>query len=112
MLLWAVAHTAVPSDFTELGLKPPWNHPHVTFFAFNRSPMFLPDIEMYVLGGARVQSSSDGSGRGSPITEPDETLPAALPAVTVAPCVCPAIRFSAPGVDGPNTVPKELSLMA
>ena len=49
MFLWFAAQTAAPSALRELGLKPPWNQPHVTPFAFRRSPAFWPDIETFVL---------------------------------------------------------------
>ena len=45
-------------------------------------------------------------------------LPAALPTrpepsgASLAPCVWPEIRLAAPGVDGPNVVLYELSLIA
>ena len=51
-------------------------------------------------------------GRGSPMTDPAETFPGAVPAVIVAPWVWPEMRFSAPGVEGPNCVLNELSLIA
>ena len=83
--------------------------------ALSSSPTLLPDIVTNVfLGG----SQSSSAGRASPITVPKPvfasiafTLPAAEPLTTVAPQVCPATRFSAPGVDGPKVVPNELSLM-
>ncbi len=60
-----------------------------------------------------MQSSSEGSGRGSPITAPeDDTLPLALPAVRIAPAVLPEIKLITPGAEGPNVVLNELSLMA
>ena len=40
-------------------------------------------------------------------------MPVALPEVTrAAPVVCPEISWITPGADGPNVVPKELSLIA
>src|SRR5437868_2674090 len=98
MLACCVAQTAIPSAFTELGLNPPWNHPHVMFLVLSRSPAFLPDNET-VVRPAGTQSSK--AGRASPMTELPETLPAAEPFTSVAPCVCAAIRFRAPGVEGP-----------
>ncbi len=48
-------------------------------------------------------------GCGSPIT-----VPAGVTAelVCAKPCVCPEMRFSAPGVEGPKVVEYELSLIA
>jgi hypothetical protein len=69
------------------------------------SPTLRPDI---VTVGWLEQSSSAGSG--SPITVPFETMSGI--AAGVAPCVCPATRLKAPGVDGPNVEPKEASLIA
>src|SRR5579885_567185 len=111
ILLCEVAQVAFPFTSTELGLNPPWNQPHVIPFAFSRSPTFCPLMVIKVLVGM-VQSSSATDGLGSPITEPAETFPAGFPEVTVAPCVCPAMRFKTPGVEGPKVVPNELSLIA
>src|SRR5579862_1524196 len=108
MLACAVAHTAVPAT-TDEGLKPPWNHPQVMCLAFSRSPTFIPDMEA-LAALAIVQSSKAAIGRGSPITVPLATLFAMSGVVT--PWVCPEIKFRAPGVDGPNVVLKELSLIA
>src|SRR5215470_3667261 len=112
------------------GLKPPMNHPHVTPCSLSKSPTFRPVIVMYVrafagaAGDGNVQSSNAGEGRGSPMTEPTPvpsiavTLPAALPVrpersgASDAPWVCPEIRLSAPGVEGPNPVLNERSLIA
>ena len=88
--------------------KPPLNQPQVTPLAFSRSPMLrlFGSIDVEV---SRVSQISP-VGWGSPNTVP--------PAVTakgrsgVKPWVCPEMRFSAPGVDGPNTVEYELSLIA
>src|ERR1051326_8372501 len=111
MVLCEVAQTAVPSAARELGAKPPWNQPHVSCLEFSRSPTFLPVI-ITCVRFAIVQSSSAAGGRASPISDPPETMPLGLPAVTVRPCVVPEITFNAPGVEGPNTVEKELSLIA
>ena len=37
-------HPVVPLLFTVARLKPPMKPPHEMFFAFSKSPMFLPDI--------------------------------------------------------------------
>src|SRR5438270_11495016 len=100
MLVWLVAHTAVPLT-TDDGLKPPWNQPQVMFCLSSRSPMFVPDI-CALAAVAIVQSSRAAGGRGSPITVPLSTLPGVS---GVAPCVWPLIRLSAPTVDGPKFVP-------
>src|SRR5215467_482072 len=112
------------------GLKPPWNHPQVTPCSLSKSPTFRPLNVMNVRGAAgaagdgSVQSSNSGEGRGSPVTEPTPvasiavTLPPALPVrpersgASIAPWVCPEIRLTAPGVEGPNPVLNERSLIA
>src|SRR3974390_703933 len=100
MLLWAVAHAAVPLVL-ELGRNPPWNQPHVTFLALRRSPTFFPDMVTSVFA-VRVQSSRAAEGRASPINEPESTTPLGLPEVIVAPAVWPEIRLMTPGAEGPN----------
>src|SRR5260370_35481099 len=95
------------------------------FLPFNRSPTFLPDTVIWLtvwnFGFDATQSSS--RGRGSPITAPVVAALAMLPeALAGLPLgrvgnkvpgkVFPAIKLSAPGVDGPNVVPQELSLTA
>src|SRR2546428_506000 len=87
--------------------KPPWNQPQVTPFAFSRSPMFLSFGSTVVVTSLVSQISP--AGCGSPITVPF-AVTAGL--VVAKPCVCPEMRLSAPGVDGPNPVPYELSLIA
>src|SRR5262249_56840013 len=114
------AHTAgVVAVAAVVGLKPPWNHPHVTWCAFRRWPVLWPVTMVTCDAVAIVQSSSAADGRGSPMIVPicvvgsmAVTLPDALPRVSIAPHVCPATRFSAPGVDGPNPVLNESSLIA
>src|SRR5215471_7566509 len=108
MFVCAVAHTAVPPT-TEDGRKPPWNHPQVITLALSRSPTFVPDIAAFG-AVAIVQSSKSAIGRGSPMMLPFATL-SGISGVVV-PWVWPEIKFSAPGVEGPNVVLKELSLMA
>src|SRR6266852_5648238 len=93
--------------------------------AFSRSPTFLPDTVIWLtfwnLGFDATQSSS--KGRGSPMTAPVVAPPAIFPlAVAGLPFglvgdrvpgkVFPATRLRAPGVDGPNVVPQEFSLIA
>src|SRR5260370_11191658 len=88
--------------------KPPWNQPQVTPFAFSRSPMFLlwgsTDVEL-----SRVSHLSP-VGCGSPMTVP-LAAGTALPSAE-NPWVCPEMRLSAPGLDGPNVVLNELSFIA
>ena len=60
---------------------------------------YVPDMAIFVAAGGEQSSKS---GRGSPMTLPAVTLPAISGGV--APWVCPAIKFSAPGVEGPKTV--------
>src|SRR5713101_5394661 len=103
----------------------PWNQPQVMPLAFSRSPTFLPDTVIWLtfwnLGFDATQSSSNG--RGSPIIAPVVIALAMLPDALaglpfgrvgnkVAGNVFPATRLSAPGVEGPNVVPQELSLIA
>src|SRR6185312_3897904 len=95
---------ALPLPSTPVGRKPPSNQPHVRCLALSRSPTFWPDIVTVPL----AQSSSAVDGSGSPITVPFSTPLAA----TVAPCVWPLTRSSAPTVEGPKFVPNELSLSA
>src|SRR5215472_8141329 len=112
------------------GLKPPWNHPHVMPCSLSKSPTFRPVIVMYdraaagAAGEGNVQSSNAGEGRGSPVTEPTPmasiavTFPAAPPVrpersgASIAPWVCTETRLTAPGVEGPNPVLNERSLIA
>src|SRR5215471_16922645 len=108
MLVWAVAHTAMP-PVTDDGLKPPWNQPQVMPFLFSRSPTFVPLIAAFD-ADVIVQSSFAATGRGSPMMVPLSTVLAI--AGVVAPWVWPEIRLSAPTVDGPKLVLKELSLIA
>src|SRR5271165_5779444 len=92
-------------------LNPPSNQPHVNPLALSKSPTFLPVIAKV---GAPEAISPVGSA--SDISVPTPPGPGAT-SITVsviagdAPCVCPEIRFSAPGVEGPVTVPYELSLI-
>src|SRR5208282_118912 len=98
--------------------KPPSNHPQVMFFAFSRSPTFVPTIEtmLVVCNPGFVSTHSSPAGRGSPMTAPVVApfamLPDALAAAplglvgkSVAVAVVPAIKLRAPTEDGPNIVP-------
>src|SRR5260370_35545984 len=88
--------------------KPPWNQPQVTPFAFSRSPMFLL-LESTEVEVSRVSHLSP-VGCGSPMTL---ALAAGTAFPSAAnPCVLPESRLRAPGVDGPNVVLNELSLIA
>src|SRR5229473_3002338 len=102
-----------------VGRKPAWNQPQAMCRSLRRSPTFRPVIVILADVGARLSVQSSSAGRGSPMTDPRfvlgsiaVTFPAALPNVSVAPQVWPAMRLRAPGVDGPNVVLKELSLIA
>src|SRR5581483_5152546 len=97
MLVWVAAQSA----------NPPWNQPQVIPFAFKRSPTFLlfGSVEVVL---SRVSHLSP-AGCGSPITV-RFNVTAGL--VVANPCVWPEMRFRAPGVEGPKTVLKELSLIA
>src|SRR6516164_298793 len=108
MLACDAPHTADPPAVVDVGAKPPWNQPHVTFCLLSRSPMFVPETEA-LAALAIVQSSFAAGGRGSPMTVPLLTFPGLS---GVAPCVWPLMRSSAPTVDGPKFVPYELSLIA
>src|ERR1700730_14919211 len=87
--------------------KPPLNQPQVIPLAFRRSPTFL-FFESVDVDVSRVSHLSPVAC-GSPIT-----VAAAVTAglVVAKPCVCPEIRLSAPGVEGPKFVEYELSLIA
>src|SRR5215469_15467251 len=94
--------------------NPPMNEPQVTPAAFSRSPIFWPDMVIWVRLGLE-QMSPDGSG--SPITAPVVAALAMFPLadrllVMVPANVVPATRLRSPGVEGPKEVPKELSLIA
>ncbi len=70
---------------------------------------------MFLLfGSTEVELSRESHispvGCGSPITLP--VAAGTAPPSAVNPCVWPEIRLSAPGVDGPNIVLNELSLIA
>ena len=41
MLSWVAPQTAPPL-LADVGAKPPWNQPQVTWLALSRSPMFWP----------------------------------------------------------------------
>src|SRR5579871_1498237 len=99
----AVLQAATPFVTAE-GAKPPSNQPQVRCAAFNKSPMFTP-----LIAAVAPAEQSSNVGSRSPMTVPFTTF--LLVPVTVAPLVWPEIRLSAPGVDGPNSVSKELSLI-
>src|SRR5882672_9047295 len=123
----ALPQAREPSGFFPVSAKPPLNQPQVTDFLLRRSPMFSPDIVTRVLfavprTGVRRQLSKPG--RGSPMRAPElrppAIAPAGLPGVVplaakgsmLAPPVLPEMRLTAPTLEGPKLVPKELSLMA
>jgi hypothetical protein len=41
-MLLCVAPQTAPLALVDVGVKPPWNQPQLTCWAFSRSPMFLP----------------------------------------------------------------------
>src|SRR5262249_17885703 len=96
-----------------VGANPPANQPQVISCLLNRSPtlswpgplpVFFTELEVLPVG---AQSSK--AGRGSPMTAPVAPAPASMPPVPpplilVPSLVFPAIRFSAPTVEGPNAV--------
>src|SRR5260221_662237 len=106
MFWWLAPQTFLPPVVLE-GLKPPWNQPQVMPLAFKRSPTLVP---LMLIRLEKLLAQSSRSGRGSPITVPLATLLATSDGV--APWVWPAIRLSAPTLEGPKVVLKELSLIA
>src|SRR5262249_55139126 len=117
--VWLVGVSA--SEKLSLGRKPPWNQPHERPAAFSSSPMFFPDSPT----ASRVEQSSQ-YGWASLVSEKPpcpSAVTSAFGAVAVAtlglftscavstPPVSPETRLIAPGADGPNVVPYELSLI-
>src|SRR5882757_3043897 len=103
-----------------VGVNPPWNQAHETPFALNKSPTFLLLLSIPIRSPP-LQSSNAGSGSPmtllavTPLSVVVITSPAAIAPTSVAgsaPPVMPEITLIAPGVDGPNTVSNELSLIA
>ena len=84
-----------------VGLNPPWKNPQLMFLALSRSPTLRPVI---ITLSRVVQSSKNGCG--SLMTAPAmESAPNGVErSAGIAPPVWPAIRFSAPGDEGPNVV--------
>src|ERR1700755_312380 len=120
MFWWVDPQVALTVPSTAVGLKPPWNQPHVTPRALIRSPMFLL---VFCRPTVVEPEQSSNAGSGSAMIVPLATLlpcevsgvswePFGLGPGVIAPCVSPEIRFSAPGVDGPNCVVQALSLSA
>ncbi len=102
-----------PSAFVIVRSKPPEKKPHEMFAAVRRSPMFWPPI-VPCAPVEGEQTSPIGSASLIIVSEP---LPPSVSSpvpfnVSTTPLVWPEIRFSAPGVDGPNVVLYELSLIA
>src|SRR5665213_4056338 len=128
MLLWRESHLAiVPPDalYGAVGVKPPWNQPHVTDCAFRRLPIFFPAIAPSGRGDVWLfPEQSSNAGSMSEVSVPtwaasaEETngdcASTEPPSGSTAdiPWVWPATRLSAPGVEGPKVDPNELSLMA
>jgi len=104
----------VPFVFTVCRLNPPLNHPQVTSAAFNKSRMFLPLIRTCNVV-AEEHTSFNGSGSPIAVCPPLRSLmtePPEIPFVVATAFVWPEMRLRAPGVEGPKTVPKELSFNA
>src|SRR5262245_35424877 len=127
-LLCVAPQTANPvgeSAAVTVGLNPPWNQPHVMPLRFSRSPTFVPSmaprlkVDVWLVS---AQSSHAGSGSlmtvptpapfGDCTTKGSDVMVCVTELTATMPCVLPEIRFTAPGVDGPNTVSNELSLIA
>src|ERR1700754_893490 len=116
-------HTANPLALP-VGRKPPWNQPQVTPLSFSRSPMFLPSwIARLSVAVWFLSEQSSYAGSGSLITVPTplssgevtkgSDVGSCVTDVTACvPWVWPEMRLIAPGVDGPNVVLYELSLIA
>ena len=85
-------------------LNPPIKPPQEIPEALSRLPMFCPDMVRFVV----FDEQTSPFGSASLITVDDPAPPATIAklaaVVPVAPLVWPEIRFSAPGVDGPNPV--------
>src|SRR3954470_7673644 len=124
MLLCVAPHTAYPLA-VPVGLKPPWNQPHVTRRSLSRSPTLRPCIAArlsLLVWFLPEQSSHAGSGSliivPMPLASGEATAYASVVGSCVTgvsactPCVLPEIRLMAPGEDGPNTVLNELSFNA
>src|SRR5262245_6610943 len=127
-LLCEAPQTANPdgeSVAETVGLKPPWNQPQVTPLRLSRSPMFVPSIAPRLLVDVWLLSEqSSHAGSKSPMSVPTpapfgdcvmfgaDVIWWVTDVSATAPCVCPEIRLTAPGVDGPNTSLCELSLIA
>src|ERR1700720_4205976 len=107
----------VPEAMTPLALvlvmerlKPPWKKPQEMPAAFNRSPMFLPDMLKYEV--VEEQTSLAGSASLMSVKPPwpsGMTVPV-VPTWLMTPLVWPEMRLMAPGVEGPKVEPKEWSL--
>src|SRR5258708_39283464 len=125
MLVCVAPQTAKPAALVLVGRKPPWNQPDVMLLEFSRSPTLRPwsAARLFVLTWLPSEQSSN-AGSGSPNTVPTPWAlgePTVFGSLTCAPVseftamassVEPETRFSAPGVDGPNWVSSELSLIA
>src|SRR5580692_4632720 len=95
--------------------KPPSNQPQVTPLVFSRSPMFLlvmvavtPDVVEHV---SPVGSESPIMVR-PPLPSATAALLEGVPLAGMSPSVCPEIRLTAPGLEGPKFVVHMLSLRA
>src|SRR5579885_609810 len=99
-------HPVVPFELVTDRSKPPMNAPHEIPAALSRSPIFLPAIWTWLRVGAE-QTSPTGSASLISVSPPLPSLTSKLLLgfrLTAIPLVCPDMRLSAPGVDGPNTV--------
>src|SRR5690349_19772341 len=102
MLVDVAPQTALPS-LEPVGRKPPWNQPQVTLLALSRSPTLRP-LTVTIPAFGFEQSSSCGSGSAITVPAAVMTSSSSFSSAGSAPCVFPATRLSAPGVDGPKLV--------
>src|SRR5579875_863236 len=117
MLVWLLSQWAVPLASRLVGRKPPSNQPQVTPRAFSRLPILV--LVKYAVS-LEEQSSNAGSGSliivpsriSALVDTPAVTLIAVEPGGISACDVSPVTRLIAPGVEGPNVVPKKLSSRA
>src|SRR5437667_12912535 len=92
-------------------LKPPWNQPQLTPFAFSRSPMLRSFGSICVVTSRVSQMSPAGCGSPMIVVFVVTAMPNDV-ASGEKPCVCPDMRLTAPTVDGPKFVSYELSDIA
>src|ERR1700748_1637687 len=119
---WPISGAAAAVAKDVVGAKPPWNQPQERPRWLSRSPMFWP----FSATASRVEQSSQygcaslvrakppwpsgvmslsGFSESETLGPPDSWLVSTRP-------VSPEARLIAPGAEGPNVVPNELSLIA